>query len=54
MAVNVDFDGRHEELEELVLEGLASGEPIEVDEAFWKKLGAETDQMAAQSYAKNT
>ena len=36
-------DGTREELEELLLEGLHSGEPVEVDERFWNHLRAETD-----------
>jgi hypothetical protein len=29
-------ESRQEELEELLLEGLNSGQPISVDDAFWK------------------
>jgi len=35
--IRADQQRRHEErLDELLLEGLASGEPIEVDEAYWQ------------------
>ena len=42
------FDGTQEELEELLLDGLNSGEPIEADESFWSRLKAETDGMVAE------
>jgi len=32
-------------LEALLLEGLASGDPIPIDEKFWSKLRAETEQL---------
>lgn len=41
-----DFEGTTAELEELLLEGLHSGEPVEVDERFWNRLRGETDAMA--------
>ena len=47
-----DFDGTREELGTLLLEGLNSGEPIEADEAFWNRLRAETDRMAAEHLAR--
>jgi Arc/MetJ-type ribon-helix-helix transcriptional regulator len=47
------FEGNQEELEALLVEGLNSGEPIEADEAFWNRLRAETDQMAAEHQAGN-
>ena len=34
--------------EELLLDGLNSGEPIEADESFWNRLRAETDGMLAE------
>lgn len=37
------FEGTQEELEELLLEGLNSGEPVEADENFWNRLRAQTD-----------
>jgi putative addiction module CopG family antidote len=40
-----DFEGTQEELEELLIEGLHSGEPVEADRAFWNRLRAETDEM---------
>jgi putative addiction module CopG family antidote len=42
------FEGSREELEELLLEGLDSGEPVEVDESFWNRLRAEADGMVAE------
>ena len=33
-----DFEGSQEELEELLLEGLNSGEPVYADESFWNRL----------------
>lgn len=39
------FEGTQQELEALLLEGLTSGEPVEVNEAFWMRLTKETDQM---------
>jgi antitoxin ParD1/3/4 len=32
-------------LEALLLEGLASGDPIPIDKKFWSKLRAETEQL---------
>lgn len=40
-----EFEGTREELEEFLLEGLNSGEPVTVDEAYWNRLRAETDRM---------
>jgi len=45
IAAAPDFEGTQEELEELLLEGLNSGEPVEADQAFWNRLRAETDEM---------
>ncbi len=47
-----DFEGSQEELEELLLEGLNSGEPAEADESFWNRLKAETDAIAAEHLAR--
>ena len=47
-----DFDGTHEELEELLLDGLNSGDAIEADETFWDRLRAETDKVAADYPAR--
>ena len=41
-----------EELQELLVEGFNSGEPVEADEAFWNRLTAETDQMVAEQARK--
>ena len=46
------FEGTEEELRKLLVEGLDSGEPIVADEAYWKRLTAETDQMAAEHHAR--
>lgn len=47
------FEGTQEELEALLMEGLSSGDAIEVDEAFWNRLRAETDQMVAEHRMRN-
>jgi Arc/MetJ-type ribon-helix-helix transcriptional regulator len=47
-----DFEGTQEELEDLLLEGLNSGEPVEADENFWNRLRAETDTMATERQAR--
>jgi Arc/MetJ-type ribon-helix-helix transcriptional regulator len=39
------FDGRQEELDELLAEGLNSGDAVEADDAFWDRLGAKTDSI---------
>jgi putative addiction module CopG family antidote len=46
--VTPGFEGTQEELEELLAEGLHSGEPVEADEAFWNRLRAKTDRMLAE------
>ena len=46
------FEGTQEELEELLLEGLNSGEPVEADETFWNRLTAETDRMVVEDRAR--
>ena len=44
--IRADHQRRHEErLDERLLEGLASGEPIEVDEAYWQ---AKKEKLAAR------
>ena len=47
-----DFEGAHEELEELLLDGLNSGDAIEADETFWDRLRADTGKMAADHRAR--
>jgi Arc/MetJ-type ribon-helix-helix transcriptional regulator len=47
-----DFEGSHEELDVLLREGLSSGEAVEADEAFWKRLRAQTDQMVTEHQAR--
>jgi hypothetical protein len=51
-AVAPGFEGTQEELEELLLEGLNSGEAAEADESFWNRLSAETDIIAAQQKSR--
>ena len=51
IAAAPDFEGTKEELEQLLLEGLDSGDPVEGDEAFWNRLRAETDQMVTEHQA---
>ena len=46
------FDGTQKELEEFLLEGLNSGEPIEADQSFWNRLRAETDGMVAEHHVR--
>lgn len=48
------FEGTQEELEELLLEGLNSGEPVEADENFWNRLRAETDMIAVEQQARKS
>jgi Arc/MetJ-type ribon-helix-helix transcriptional regulator len=47
-----DFEGGQEEVKELLLEGLDSGEPEKADESFWNRLKAETDRIAAEHSAR--
>jgi Arc/MetJ-type ribon-helix-helix transcriptional regulator len=42
------FDGTTAELEELLLEGLNSGDPSPVDETFLNRLRVKTDGMATE------
>lgn len=53
LAAVPDFAGTHEELQELLLEGLHSGEPVEADERFWNRLRAETDMIATERQPQN-
>lgn len=39
------FNGTQEELEELLADGLNSGDAIEADDAFWDRLTARTDSI---------
>ncbi len=47
-AASPAFDGTQGEFDTLLQAGLTSGEPIEADDAFWNRLRAETDHMAAE------
>jgi Arc/MetJ-type ribon-helix-helix transcriptional regulator len=47
-----DFEGAQRELDELLLDGLNSGAPVQADEAFWNRLRAETDKMATEHHAR--
>lgn len=49
-----NFEGTQEELEELLLEGLNSGSPVEADENFWNRLRAQTDTIAAEHRARRS
>lgn len=42
------FEGTQEELEELLMEGLNSGEAVEVNESYWNSLRAKTDVIAKE------
>ncbi len=53
IAAALGFEGTKAELEALLVEGQNSGEPFEVDEAFWNRLRAETDQMVVDHRARN-
>jgi Arc/MetJ-type ribon-helix-helix transcriptional regulator len=53
VAAAPDFEGTQDELEELLLEGLQSGQPVEANEDFWNRLRAETDGMAAEHQRGN-
>ena len=46
------FEGTPEEFDQLMTEGLSSGEPIEVDESFWSRVTAATDRMAADHHSR--
>ena len=52
IAAAPDFEGSQEELEELLMEGLNSGEVVEADESFWNRLKAKTDAIAAEQLAR--
>ena len=42
------FEGTAEELEELLMDGINSGPPVQADETFWARTASETDQMVAE------
>jgi hypothetical protein len=46
------FEGPQQELEELLLDGLNSGEAVEADEACWNSLRVETDAMTKARVAR--
>jgi len=54
IAAAPDFEGTEEELEKLLLEGLNSGESIEMDENFWNRLRAEAGAMATEHQARKS
>jgi Arc/MetJ-type ribon-helix-helix transcriptional regulator len=54
IAAAPDFEGSQEELENLLLEGLNSGESVEADENFWNRLKVETDKIAAGHLARKS
>lgn len=47
------FEGTEEELEQLLEEGLSSGEPVEINEGFWNRLTVETDRMVTEHKARS-
>jgi Arc/MetJ-type ribon-helix-helix transcriptional regulator len=49
-AATIDFEGTQEELEALLMEGLASPELSE--EVFWERLTKDTDRMIAEHQAR--
>jgi len=44
-AATPGFEGSQEELQELLRDGIHSGEPVEADEAFWDRLRTQTARM---------
>jgi Arc/MetJ-type ribon-helix-helix transcriptional regulator len=48
------FEGSAEELNQLLMEGLNSGDPIEVDDAFWQELKIKTDKMIDEHGARKS
>jgi Arc/MetJ-type ribon-helix-helix transcriptional regulator len=52
IAVAPGFEGPQEEWEELLLDGLNSGEAVEADEAYWNSLREATDAMAKDHLAR--
>ena len=53
LAATPGFEGSVEELQDPLVEGLNSGEPMEVNEAFWSRLRVETDAIATEHRARN-
>ncbi len=51
-ATHPAFEGRQEEFEELIAEGISSGELSE--EEFWNSVDRETDTMLAARKQRNT
>jgi Arc/MetJ-type ribon-helix-helix transcriptional regulator len=47
-----DFEGTQEALDELLLEGINSGDPIDADETFWNRLRSKTDAMVMERQAR--
>ena len=54
IAAAPEFEGTNAELEELLLDGLNSGEPVPVDENYWNRLRAKTDNMATEHQARKS
>jgi len=50
----LDFEGTQEDLEKLLREGSASGQPVEADENFWNRVRAETDTIALEHQAQKS
>jgi Arc/MetJ-type ribon-helix-helix transcriptional regulator len=46
------FEGTPEELTDLVLEGLNSGEPVAADADFWDRVTTETERILKEQKAK--
>ena len=46
------FDGSANELEELLREGLDSGEAVDADDEFWKGIRNQTDAIAEQHHTR--
>jgi hypothetical protein len=53
IAAGSGFEGTQEELEELMVEGLNSGAGVEINDAYWSRLRAETDGIARSHLGRN-
>ena len=48
------FEGSMDDLEPLLLEGINSGQPTVVDEAFWQRLTVQTDQLLEEHQGRKS
>src|SRR5262249_48287444 len=47
-AASSDFEGTDQELEELLMDGIHSGTPVEGNADYWHRLRTQTDAMVAE------